>query len=131
MADSNAPNTASKARKSKANGGEDTRPTFMLHDPQNFSSLGKYQSADYRYAALKAASKGHTQILLRKTNTKEIREFSGKVEKLDVPKVIKRGGREIKYERKPLVKYVQKFVLQGLPSALDDEPLADVPAAAS
>lgn len=91
------------------------KSTFMLHDPRDLSSLGKYQSTDFRYAALKVASRGHTQILLRKTNTKEIREFTGDVVKLDTPKEIKRGDRDkpIVYTKKPVVKFVRKWVYQG------------------
>lgn len=91
------------------------KSTFMLHDPKDLSSLGKYQSTDFRYAALKVASRGYTDILLRKTNTKEIRQFTGSVIKLDNPKVIKRGDREkpIVYTKKPVVKFVKKWVYQG------------------
>ena len=105
------------------------KATFMLHDPKDLSSLGKYQSTDFRYAALKVASRGHKQILLRKTNTKEIREFTGDVVALDQPKEIHRGDRVIKYSKKPVVKFVKKWVYQG---AVDDDtdqvdqPLANV-----
>ena len=92
--------------------------TFMLHDPKDLTSLGKYQSTDFRYAALKVASRGHKQILLRKTNTKEIREFTGDVVTLDTPKEIHRGDRVIKYTKKPVVKFVKKWVYSG---AVDDE----------
>lgn len=100
--------------------------TFMLHDPKSLASLGKYQSTDFRYAALKVASRGHKHILLRKTNTKEIREFTGDVVALDKPKEIHRGDRVIKYTKKPVVKFVKKWVYQG---ALDDEGL-EAPATA-
>lgn len=96
------------------------KSTFMLHDPRDLSSLGKYQSTDFRYAALKAASRGHKTILLRKTNTKEIREFSGAVVALTTPKVISRGNREIKYYKKPTVKFLKKWVYAG-PLEDDDE----------
>lgn len=105
----------------------------MLHDPKDLSSLGKYQSTDFRYAALKVASRGHKNILLRKTNTKEIREFTGDVVPLDNPKEIHRGDRVIKYTKKPVVKFVKKWVYTG---AVDDDaldtpegPLAGVAAA--
>lgn len=91
----------------------------MLHDPKDLSSLGKYQSTDFRYAALKVASRGHKSILLRKTNTKEIREFTGDVVALDTPKEIHRGDRVIKYTKKPVVKFVKKWVYQG--AIADDE----------
>lgn len=89
------------------------KATFMLHDADTMSSIGKYQSTDYRYAALKAASKGAEKILLRKTNTKEVREFSGNVITLDQPKEINRGDRVIKYTKKPTVKFLRKFTFTG------------------
>lgn len=97
------------------------KSTFMLHDPADMSSLGKYVSTDYRYAALKVASRGHKQILLRKTNTKEVREFAGDVVTLDTPKEISRGDRTISYHKKPTVKFVRKFVYSG---PITDEPEA-------
>lgn len=93
--------------------------TFMLHDPNDHSSLGKYQSTDFRYAALKVASRGHTNILLRKTNTKEMREFTGAVVPLDTPKEIHRGDRVIRYTKKPVVKFVKRWTYTG--SVNDDD----------
>lgn len=103
-----------------APGGKKAKGTFMLHDPKDMSSLGKYVSTDYRYAALKVASRGHKKILLRRTNTKEVREFEGSVVTLDTPKEIHRGDRVIKYNKKPAVKFVRKFVYSGPMD--DDEP---------
>lgn len=102
----------------KAKAAPKPKCTFMLHDPKDLSSLGKYQSTDFRYAALKVASRGHKNILLRKTNTKEIREFKGDVVALDTPKEIHRGDRVIKYSKKPVVKFVKKWVYAG---PLDDD----------
>lgn len=93
------------------------KSTFMLHDPKDLASLGKYQSTDFRYAALKVASRGYKNILLRKTNTKEIREFKGDIVTLDKPKEIHRGDRVIKYSKKPVVKFVKKWIYHG---PLDD-----------
>lgn len=98
------------------------RIAFMLHDPEDMSSLGKYVSTDYRYAALKVASRGHKRILLRKTNTKEVREFQGDVVPLDTPKQISRGDRVISYNKKPVVKFVRRFTFDG---TLPDETTAD------
>lgn len=89
------------------------RITFMLHDPDSMANLGKFVSTDYRYAALKAASRGRTRILLRKTNTKEVREFTGDIVPLATPKVIQRMGREIVYQKKPKVQFVRGFVYKG------------------
>lgn len=114
--------TAAESGAPAANKARTPRPkhTFMLHDPDDLSSLGKYQSTDFRYAALKVASRGHKKILLRKTNTKEIREFKGDVVALDKPKEINRGDRVIKYSKKPVVNFVKKWIYQG---AIDEEGL--------
>lgn len=119
----------SPASAPKAKPAPKPKNTFMLHDPKDLSSLGKYQSTDFRYAALKVASRGHKQILLRKTNTKEIREFAGDVVALDQPKEIHRGDRVIKYSKKPVVKFVKKWVYQG-PLEDDTTTPADRPLAA-
>jgi hypothetical protein len=97
------------------------RYTYMLHNPEDMSSLGKYVSTDYRYAALKVASRGFKKILLRKTNSKEVREFDGDVVTLDTPKIIKRADREIEYFKKPTVKFVKKYVYGGVLPAEEPE----------
>jgi hypothetical protein len=97
----------------KAPKGPKQKHTFMLHSPETFASLGKYISTDARYSALKAASRGVKDILLRKTNSKIIYKYKGDVVTLDTPQIVKRGDREIKYSKKPTVKFVQKFVYQG------------------
>jgi hypothetical protein len=109
MADTNPAATSSATRKAT----KKPRSTFMLHDPKDMSSLGKYVSTDYRYAALKVASRGHTDILLRRTNTKEVRVYRGEVVTLDNPKKITRSGRVIEYNKKPQVHFVRKFVYDG------------------
>jgi hypothetical protein len=82
-------------------------------------NLGKYTAADYRYAALKAASRGHTDILMRKTNSKEVRQFAGRVVTLPEPKVVTREGRKdpVCYSKKPVVTSVKKFAYE-VPKAL-------------
>jgi len=97
--------------------------TFMLHNKSDMSPAGKYASSDYRYAALKCASKGVEDILLRRTNTKEIREFKGQIVVLDKPKEINRGDRVITYTRKPTVKFVKKWSYNG--PELDKEQAAE------
>lgn len=95
------------------------RQTFMLHSPSDMSSIGRFVTSaqgDWRAAALKAASRGHTQIYLRRTGTREVREFEGRKDVLDPPKVIKRGDREITYNNRPAVKFVRKFAYEGAPS---------------
>jgi len=101
--------------------GSKPKHTFMLHDT-NMVQLGKYSSSDYRYAALKAASRGYKKIKLRKTNTKLIYEYDGDIVTLDTPQVVMRGEREIKYSKKPVVKFIKKYVYDG---EIDDD--ANVP----
>ena len=88
----------------------------------------RYQSTDPRYAALKAASKGVEQILLRQTNTRMIYEYKGRVVQLDTPKEITRGDppRTIVYSKKPSVQFVRKFVFMGADEAdqKDEEAVA-------
>lgn len=98
------------------------RLTFMLHAPDTYESLGKFQSSDARYAALKCASRGHKQILLRQTNTRTIVEYEGSVQDLDTPKEIVRGDppRVIRYTKKPVVRFSKKYVYTGPTAHLDD-----------
>jgi hypothetical protein len=103
--------------------------TFMLHDPEDMTSLGKFVSTDFRYAALKVASRGHTNIVLRKTNSKECREFRGDVLSLDEPQQIRRGERVIVYKVKPIVKFLRKWVWEQADDAVP-EPAAAVDGAA-
>jgi hypothetical protein len=88
------------------------RRTFMLHSAEDMTALGRFISTDWRYAALKAASRGHKKILLRQTGTREVREFDG--DRIEIePKEINRGGRVIKYTHRPQVKFNRKFVYSG------------------
>jgi len=115
MTDTNAPATpAPDAPAPKAARVQKPKLTFMLHKPGTFESLGKYVSTDYRYAALKVASRGkENPILLRKTNTKLVYEFTGNVVELDTPQVVSRGERTITYSKKPVVKFIRKFTYEG------------------
>lgn len=114
-----APSGVSKKRAARP------RSCFMLHAPETFVPLGKFQSSDARYAALKAASRGHTDILLRQTNTRIISQYEGKVQTLDQPHVTVRQGREIVYTKKPVVKFVKKFPFEG--KIVSDESVPENP----
>ena len=100
--------------------------TFMLHEPGTYKNLGTYKSPDPRYSALKAATRGVKDILLRKTNTKIIYKYKGDYITLDTPTVVKRGTREIKYSKKPVVKFEKKFVYEGALNFDDDAPEEEV-----
>ena len=104
-------NTEGKAKKAKY--------TYMLHEVGTYSCIGKMAGSDYRYSALKAASRGHKCIWVRRTNTKEMREYQGDIVKLETPKEVKRGDRTITYTQRPTVKFVKKWIFQG-PTTQDD-----------
>ncbi|NBS71280.1 hypothetical protein EBT31_20580 [bacterium] len=106
-----------------------TKSTFMLHCPDTLKGLAKLCASSDRYAALKCASRidklpanlknedGSLRILLRKTNTKIVREFNGNVIKLDKPTEVIRQGRYIVYEKKPVCKYIGKMNWEDLVDA--------------
>ena len=96
----------------------------MLHNPTDMSALGRFVAPGYREAALKAASRGHADILLRKSGTREIRKFEGFIEVLDTPKVVKRGDREVLFAKKPNVRFVEKYHFDGHANDDDDEVVA-------
>jgi hypothetical protein len=86
-----------------------------------FELFCRYQSSDFRYAALKVASRGHKDIHLRKTNTKQVYQFEGTVVTLDDPQTIMRGDRAITYSKKPSVKLVKKYIYTGVIEDSADE----------
>lgn len=104
-----------------------TKVTYMLHNKDDYTELGKYVSTTPRGAALKATSAGHTTILLRETGTKIIREYAGSIETLDEPVVIERkgAGKPIVYSKRPKVVYVRKFVMTDPPPATQAGHKAD------
>jgi hypothetical protein len=115
--------------------------TFMLHDCKTMEAIGKLVSVDYRYGALKACSrinklpescKGEEEnscrIWLRRTNTKIIREYIGKVVTLETPQVVVRQNREIVYTKRPQVKYVKQWVWEDTPVSTEEEEESSVPA---
>lgn len=93
--------------------------TFMLHDPETMASAGKYNSNSHRNAALKAASKGFTDIHLRQTKTKTVFHYEGSTTALAEPKLIQRGGRTIPYSKKRAAKFIKSYEYQGAP--IDEE----------
>ena len=117
------------------NNGEEITPkkkpkfTFMLHDCTTMEAIGKLVSVDYRYGALKACSRinklpdsckgeeeGTVKLWLRRTNTKIIREYVGKVVTLETPQVVVRQNREIIYTKRPSVKYIKQWVWEDTPT---------------
>jgi len=85
----------------------DNMRTWVLTSAQDASKeLGRFKARIASAAAKKAASRGHTDFVLRQTGTNKGKHFSGKVEKLTVPKEIKRGDRTIVVTSKPVSKYL-------------------------
>ena len=104
------------------------KKSFMLHNVDGMHKIGKYMSNTFRQAALKAASNGHSRVILRQTGTKICKEFTCKIQVLDEPKVIKRGDKEIKYSKIPEAKWVRTFTMDN--AVLDlDEKTPEQPAA--
>ena len=120
------------------------KSTFMLHCPNSLEALAKLSSVDFRYAALKVASRieklpenlrqedGSLRIWLRKTNTKIVREYNGNVITLETPQEVIRQGRKIVYTKKPQVKYVKKMLWEELasPEKAAEAPQEEAPALA-
>jgi hypothetical protein len=90
-----------------APGGE--KLTFMLHDPSDMSDIGRFRGNDVWHAALKAASKKHERILLRRTRTKIVHEFAGRRERLAAPKSVIKNGEPVTFEFQPRVEHVRSW----------------------
>jgi hypothetical protein len=110
-----------------------SKSVFMAHDPDTFACNGKYTSVDWRYGALKCCSRMGGEpgvvhnILLRKTGTKEVRQYEGNIVSLDTPQIVKRGDRVISYTKKPVVKFVKKFMWGGGEDCGEDPAAAPEP----
>lgn len=98
-----------------------TKKAFMLHSSTDMHPIGKYMSNTFRQAALKAASNGHEEVILRQTGTKTCKRFSCKNRILDEPKIIKRGDKEIKYSKIPEAKWINTFIIQDEVAAQSDK----------
>lgn len=86
------------------------------------SQLAKFVSPDYRSAALKAANRGHSKILLRRTNTSDVREFEGSRVEMDAPTVVSRtdkngNEKQVTYRFTTRVAYKGKRPFAGVPAA--------------
>lgn len=118
VAETHAPETPApetKTRKTRE------KHTFIVHDPETMAVLARLSSVDYRYAALKCASKkeklpetaknddGTVKIWLRKAGTKNFREYKGDVVPLDNPQEVNRSGRVVVYTKKPVVTFVKAW----------------------
>jgi hypothetical protein len=68
--------------------------------------LARYRSTSHRNAALKAASKKHTVIRIRKAGDTFVRIFDGAI--IDAPRTVVRGGTEITYKTQSRVKFLKQ-----------------------
>ena len=119
---------------------------FMLHvDPKDcpargLEKLGRYKGADYRGAALKAATKLRTRedmkdmrhLVMRAMGTKCCSRFEWSMKELDKPRVVAKkdkenNDRQISYRWAPRVKLVERFVMDAEPDD-DMEDLESAPA---
>lgn len=104
------------------------KKTFMLHEPGTMAFAGKYNSATHRYAALKAATNGFKEILLRQTNTKIVHRYTGSETILKEPRVVKRRDREIVYSKKPHAVYEGSFEYKGAEDEKEGHPAEEAEA---
>ena len=94
--------------------------TFMLHDPRDMSRAGTYKAKSFSEAAKKAATRGHTKILLRQTGTRVVHEYRGSKKPLAAPRTVERRTKDgvvtIPYTHKAEVAYLGHFVWNGQPA---------------
>jgi len=77
---------------------------YMLHHPVSMKAIGRFTSTSPRGAAMKAANRGHTTILLRETGTKKINKYIGEKVELKFPREVNRDGKIIQYKHASQVK---------------------------
>ena len=82
------------------------KKNFSLIDPDTKKTISKFTTFGFREAALKAASRKYTVIVLRNDDGK-IKTYEGEIQELENPKTIKRGEREVLFTKKPTVKHVK------------------------
>ncbi len=84
---------------------------FVLHDKKLRRKTTKYVSTTAKGAALKAASKGYKDIILREVGTDVFLFFKGSRVKLDVPKKVKIGKELVVFKHKPKVVFKKSKVI--------------------
>ena len=107
--------TGSKKTSSKRN--------YMLHDATTMKPVGRFASTTSRGAAMKAASRGYTTILLRETGTKKIHKYAGEKVELEKPREVNRDGKIITYKYASVVKADGKpYIYEGHVDETTDVP---------
>ena len=83
------------------------KQTYMLHTPdESLKPIGRFVSTSIRGAALKAVTRGHSDIWLRRTGQKKIIKFKGEKKLLDQPRVVMKGEKEIVFKTKSVAERV-------------------------
>lgn len=80
------------------------KATYLLHG-EDGAVLARYRSTSHRNAALKAASKKHTVIRIRKAGDTKVRVFEGTV--VDAPRTVTRGGEQVTYRYQSKVRFLR------------------------
>lgn len=88
------------------------KQSYMLHTPDEcLEPIGKFVSTSIRGAALKAVTRGHTDIWLRRTGQKKIVKFKGEKKPLDAPRVVMKGDKEIVFKTKSAAERVGELFM--------------------
>ena len=87
------------------------KKTFILEDLSG-KQLGTFTGATPGVAAKKAATAGHTSIILRETGVHDrVRYYTGMVKKISPPKTVMIAGKPIKIEKESKAKFVKTVYL--------------------
>jgi len=83
------------------------KKTFVLENASG-KNIGTFTGATPGVAAKKAATAGHTSIILRETGVHDrVRHYTGSVKKLSPPKEVMIAGKPILIEKESKAKYVK------------------------
>ncbi|ABU44082.1 hypothetical protein AR158_C537L [Paramecium bursaria Chlorella virus AR158] len=83
------------------------KKTFILEDASG-KELGKFVAASAGIAAKKAATRGHTSIILRETGVHDrVRHYTGSVKKLNPPREVTIGGKPVLISKESKAKFVK------------------------
>ena len=108
-----------------------TKFTFILHDPETFKPMGRFSSSTPSLAAKKAASRGFTDVHLRKAGTKMVSVYECSKVPLDTPKVIKRGDVTVTFKTVSKTKLIRRYIYSGDTSKDDNANVPENPTVVS
>jgi len=88
------------------------KKTYVLENASG-KALGTFTGITPGVAAKKAATAGHTKILLRETGVHDrLREYEGSVKKLATPRELMIAGKPVKIEKESKAKFI-KVIRKG------------------